>query len=272
MSFIYNSNTLVKVNRISNNEVTSECTKLSNKLEMTAWIIIDTYTFAIKRAGWAIYCSPKDITGHFELPQLIGMTAYLNSGAQLKKLLGGEENETVRELIADCIRGIVQSEIFLLPERGYKNYTHYHGKWEQMYVDSCLYYSHLDTVPKVSMYEGDRNRTYNLFNRTKMVNITHEENGDYTVTASFTDCYHQLNIFLVLNPAGVVLESYGNFTRAHYNICFQNSHLLAKLKGFVLGQMTKKEIASLAGGSNGCDHMVSLLYETSRVLREALPL
>lgn len=267
MSFPYHSTLFLKVNRFEN-ELLAECTQLSNDTEAVAWINADVRTLQINRSGWALYRSSKYPLGIFDLPQLIGVEAYITGGPALKECLSAAGQEIPRELIAECFRGVLQAETFFFMERGYESAKAYDDCCEQNSIGACRYYSHLDQTEKQwTEWVETTERSYNLFNRSKTVNLQQLPAG-LQISAVFMDSFHHLGIFMELDQDGLVQKASANFINAPDKICYQNSAHLARFTGTKLAALTKKEIAALAGGAEGCNHLVDLIYEIVKVLRK----
>jgi hypothetical protein len=266
MSFTYHATIFNRVNRCGNT-LLSECTLLSNGVEAVAWVDADVQTLQISRAGWANYRSPAGETGIFELPALIGTEAYITGGPALKKVLGEAGLEIPYELISDCFRGIVQAETYFFMERGFQSAKHYDDFCEQHSIGACRFYSHLDQREKQwTEWVGITERSYNLFNRCKTV-IIQQQQLNRTITSSFMDSFHHLGVGMEIDQNGMVLSAHGNFINAPDPICYKNNEHLDAFVGKQLGQMSKKEIAALAGGAEGCNHLVDLIYEVKKVLQ-----
>ena len=267
MKFVHNSNTILKVYRLNSEKLFSECTILNNKLEITGWIIVNVHNFIIENAAWEAYRSPDGMIGQFKIPELEGIEAYLHSGEHLKRILGGKGQEIIRELISNCIRGIVQVDCFLLDARGYKSYDEYFKYFSTQHANACYLYSNTDKWDwKGKEYNP---RTNVLFTRLITTNILCDDNGKYYTTSLFSDSHHQLNLHIITNSEGIVTSAEGEYDRGPRELCFENKRHFKKLIGKNIFKMNKKDIASLVGGSEGCDHLVSLVYNTALALRDA---
>lgn len=264
MPVIFNAAKNLLVTRTGENELLIETTLLTTDTEAIGWITTDVKGLIIKECCYAIYRAPYGETGTFEVPDLVGVEAYLNSGSDIKRVLGKPGMEVARDLIAECIRGAVQGESFFYQERGFANSLDYEAHWENIYQDSCLYYtdvkSHVDQ--KWLEYLGDGQRCHNLFNRSKNVTLSQVDDGRI-INAYHIDTFHELGIKLFLDGQGRVREAAGNFLRAPHKKCWGNSVLPERFIGCHLSSMQKRDIAILAGGSPGCSHMVDLFYEAA---------
>lgn len=269
--FVYHSTVFLTVNRLAGNELAAECTQISNDLEAVGRLITDVKNLKIKQAEWALYRHPDRKNGRWELPELKGVTAYLDAGPDLKRALGGAELEIARELIAEAVRGIVQAETFFFGERGFASAADYDAFWDNMYRNSCYYYSHLDEVEKTWMdYVGPIERPYNLFNRSKTATVTREDGGVWRVTAVFIDSFHELGIEFLVDGHGLIQSARGDYTSAPSRICWRNTGHLEKFTGCSLTAFSKKDIALRAGGSEGCNHLVDIIYEAVQAYAAAV--
>ncbi len=264
---IFHSNTCSKVTRISEKELLAECVVLNTEMEAAAWIIADVNSFAINKAGWAVYRSPQGRLYH-EIPELAGIEAYLDAGGPVKKALAGEP-DLARELFNECVRGIVQAETFLIKERGYADEAAYTALWDVMYLNSCYHFSHLDEREELWMdYVGYSERPYNLFNRIHNVTIHREEDNNYFIPATFIDSFHELGVRLWIAPDGLVSKAEADFTRCPDITCRRITANIQKIVGIKLPGQSKKDLASLVGGPQGCNHMADIVFSASRALND----
>lgn len=269
MSFLYHANTFSKVNR-QGDKLQAACTLLNNNTEAVAWIDTDVKTLSITRAGWALYRSPDSPSGIYDLPELIGIEAYITGKIALNEKLGGPEQELPRELIAECFRSVLQAETFFFLERGFQSAKQYDDFCEENSIGACRYYSHLDQTEKQwTEWLENTERSYNLFNRSKTVNIQQNQ-SNLIITASFIDSFHHISIIMELNKDGIIQNASGDFISAPDKICYKNTEHLSKFTGNKLSAMNKKEIAALAGGAEGCNHLVDLIYEVVKAIRNIL--
>lgn len=267
----FHFNSSVKVDRISEHELKSECVILSTHRESRGWLITDVQGLKIRQAGWADYRLAGDGAQSGQIPELIGVEAFLEAGPHIKMALPSMDQEPIRELISECIRGLVQAETFFFKERGYESAAQYDSYWEQMYLNGCYYYSHLERVEKPWLeYVGYTQRSGNLFNRVHSVAIYREQDGCYSLNAAFIDSFHELGVRLGIDTGGIVCLAEAFYNRAPDIICRDNTRHLEKLLGLCLSHLSKKDLASLAGGANGCNHLVEILYDASRAMTEFL--
>jgi len=270
LSFIYHANTAVKVNRIGD-VVQAECSLLSNDIEAFAWVFADVYNLQVQQAKWALYRAPDRELGMFELPGLIGAEAYLNSGPDLKYLFGTPGQELELDLVTECIRGIIQAETFFYEERGYKTAENYVEYWHQNYAGLCRYYNNFIEIDKVwPAWLADTKRVYNLFNRDKAITIQRRQPG-LNITCSFIDSFHHILLEMDLDQNGQIINAHGNFINTPHDNCHENTMHLQNLIGHRLSAMSKREIAAVVGGPDGCTHLLEMVGDAAKAVA-VLPL
>lgn len=268
MEVIFQRNRFSSVRGIHRGDLLAETYLLATDIEASARLIIDRKNFAIKHARWEVYRSPEGkFNGLNVVPGLEGITAYFNAGGDLRRVVGNEAGGLARELLAECIRGIIQAETFVYNDRGYPTAQAYGDYWERYYLNSCRYYSNLRRISrKWSDYVGNYCRGDNFFNRTKACSIIKHPDG-LKVVGSLSDSFHEMGVIFLVDGAGRVVDCNGNFLRAPDPVCFENGALLKKFEGTFLPGCSKKEIAQIIGGPHGCDHLVDLVSDLGKAVK-----
>lgn len=268
MKIIAQSNFFSLVERVHNDELYAKSFYVSTGYEATGWLKVALDNFRVKDARWDIFRSPNNIlNGGDYVDKLKGETAYLAIGSKLRQAPGDEREGLPREVLAECVRAIIQAESFLYVERGFPTAQAYEEHWNKMYLNSCRFYSNLDRVEQQwCEHVGDYPREQNLFNRSKGCVICRQADGSLLATGSFIDSFHELGIYVSLSEKGIVTSCTGSFLRAPDHVCFENTRHLNLLAGNNIINMSKKDIGKIAGGSEGCDHLVDMLNEIRRQL------
>ncbi|HZK87300.1 MAG TPA: DUF2889 domain-containing protein, partial [Syntrophomonas sp.] len=106
---------------------------------------------------------------------------------------------------------------------------------------------------------------YNLFNRSKTITIQRQL-LDFIVTASFIDTFHHINLELRLDQFGQITNAIGDFINAPHKNCHENTEHLPKIIGLNLPALSKREIAALVGGPDGCTHLLELIGDAASAL------
>ena len=169
------------------------------------------------------------------------------------------EGEIPYRLLAECVKGIVQSETYLFRERGYPDAETYEKSWKENYTGSCRRYSDRIYHGR-GWYEHIADRTWSdiLFSRVKTAAVTVGETGSLDIAGSFTDSFHELGACLSVLD-GVVTAAQGSFLRAPDDICTESVAALAALAGMLLADLSRETVARRIGGPQGCVHMADLI-------------
>jgi len=267
---LYHVNKCIKVTRISDQELLSECTVLSTEQEAVAWVVANIADLHIKKAKFSQYRSPTGTVINEELPELIGVEAYLNAGTKRKELLAMKEQSLARDLLAECINGVVQSETFFFNERGFADAETFFTYWDEMYVNSCLRFSHPDPQDLFKDKIGYMDRSPQLFMRISDVAVYQEPDYGYLILATFNDSHHELSMRLNASKDGIVRSSSAVFNRVPYKVCKETIRSLERIIGLRIVGMSKKAIAAQVGGPEGCQHIVETVFDSSQALNVVL--
>lgn len=271
MESVFQNSTFCSVNNMDGGDLLAETTMIGTKLDASGRLVIDRSTFIIKDAGWEVTRSPGgSLNGSGILHGLKGATAYFDAGGVLRREAAGIAGGLARELLAECVKGIIQAETFIYLDRGYPTPEAYGEYWEKFYAGSCRYYSNLHRISRRwPEYVGGFYISKRLFSRAKNCSIL-KVPGGYAVAGTLSDSFHEMAVIVSLNDEGMVTECQGNFLRAPDPVCFENTPLLETLKGSFLSNSGKKQIIEGIGGPDGCDHLVDLVYTMAKAFREAL--
>jgi len=271
MELIYQKSWFCSVKGIHSGELLAEATVLGTEIEATGRLRVDKTSFEIKDARWEVFRSPGGIfNGSNEAPGLQGATAYFNIGPDLRRAVGDAAGGVAQDLLRECVRGIIQSETFLFRERGFPTLKAYCEHWRKSQTDTCRYQSNLDRVTRWwDEYVSGLKHGLNLFNRSKNCVVYLLADG-FVVHSGFSDSYHELGLSCALDLAGRVKACSGKFLRAPDQVCFECASLPSGLKGLALTACTKKQLAEIVGGTQGCEHLVDLLEELRKTVAYTL--
>lgn len=269
MSITYQSNIYTTVTRSAPGEMLAQSTLLSTGYEAVARIKAATADYMIKEARWDVYRSPEGRqNGGRDVAALQGVEAYFQAGAALRAV-GKTEGDLPRDMLAESVRGIIQAETYLVEDRGFPSTEDYEAFWKENFGNSCRLYSNPALISQTWYeYIADRKWGDVLFNRSKTAIVRQQEGTTLYASGGFSDSFHELGVKLTLQEGLVTLCS-GEFLRAPDPICRENMTHLAQLKGKAVTSLTKQEIGMVAGGSQGCHHLVDLLSHVARSLQEA---
>lgn len=258
------SETINSVNRVSKQRLRSETSLLEPDREIGAWIEVDLPNLVIQNAGWEIYRYPGKEAAATELPELLGIKAFLNSGTALADALALGAGEPYPSLILDCVRGIIQVACFFTKELGFASDIAYIKYFEEQFSESCLLYHNPERWDW-----GDRQyprREQILFKRITSSTIRKCADGHCDVVAFLRDSHQQLNVFFATDSKGVVQEIDGCFTLHPDVLCMETMKNIYKLVGVQLAGMSKGALGKIVGGVHGCDHLLSLLNKAAQTL------
>jgi hypothetical protein len=236
-------------------------------VERRAVIQADINTLRIMEAWLERLGRPGDMSeNHEHIDTLKGIEAYLGSGSDLRHALQGIKDVDERALFNDSVIGIVQAETFLYKERGYADADAYNNAWEEFYLDSCRYYSHLDRIKTTwGGYIGQATRSKNLFDRCKTQQLYKNDRGGYVINGSLIDSFHQVNSSLELDENMKVVAAFGQLLRCPDEVCRESAAQMENIIGRLM-PTSKKQLAHLLGAGQGCVHLIDLAYDSIRTL------
>lgn len=268
MEVLYQINSFSTVKRVHGSDLLADCYLLSTAFEAVGQLRVDIKSFTIKDARWEILRSPDgSLNGAREVDALNGTEAYFNAGVALRRAVGEDGGGLARELLAECIRGIIQAETYVYAARGYSTTKAYEAHWNKFYLNSCRFYSNLGRVSQQWFdHVGSYARDHCLFNRVKSCAVYQGPGGNLNATGTFSDSFHELGLYVSLTGKGVIISCTGNFLRAPDRVCFENAGHLASLEGKSIAGMTKKEVAGFTGGPQGCNHLVDLACDLGKAV------
>ncbi len=250
----------------------AEAVLLSTDCEIVARLTAAADTFLIEQAEWeqlrqgAEY-APVGAT----VPSLLGVEAYFGVAAALTRAFPDPAQEFVREMFAECVKAVLQSETYLYSQRGFDDSRAYQDNWDISHPNSCRYYSHLDTVQSRWFdHIGPQPRTQNLFHRHKNVAVWGSAAGLLHATGSFLDSFHEVGIVAECELSGEIKTFAATFMRAPDQICFGTALLVQDLTGKNIRQLTRRDINLCAGGAEGCAHLLDIGRDTVAELHKAL--
>lgn len=240
-------------------EVLVQTVQCGTLTEASARFTVDPHTFVIRAARWEWHRPPDSRAPvSVDVPELEGVEAYFKAGATALRAALVDYPPLALDLFTENIRALIQAESFLYAERGYSTLDDYVEHWKTFYLNACRYYSNLDRVSVGwGRYVGRREGP-NLFHRFE--SLTRYSSEDIqTVRATINDSFHEMALRLVLKGEELeVKEAAGRVLRAPDRVCFEAADLARGLEGTALAGKSKKQIAPLLGGAQGCVHLINL--------------
>lgn len=261
--------------------VQAETHYLDTKQEMSAQMLVDTYSFTILKATVEIYRAPggREFCRQREIPEMAGVVAYFDAGRELRKIPW--ENELEHNLMAESMRAIIQAETYLTKERGYSSAEEYDDYWREIYRDTCRYYSNLERVKHTWLeHIADQERFGTLFSRHHSYTLYSAENDSLSyspenpspgliLTGTFHDSFHELGLVLELDGSkNTVISARAHMLRGPDDVCREGMAEAVNLIGKSFSPPPgKKEIATLLGGQNACVHLIDLASNLGQTLK-----
>lgn len=269
MPLVYSNSFVTTVHRLNAGELIARSHLLATDCEAAASIRAATASFAVSEARWDILRSPEGrLNGGRDVVELQGAEAYLGAGPVLRAATRAD-GELPRRLLAECVKGIIQSETYLFPDRGFADSETYEADWKKNYTGSCRLYSNRDYHGR-SWFEHVAERAWSdsLFIRCKTATVTAAGEG-LALSGSFSDSFHELGVTLTIAD-GAIAAAYGNFLRAPDPVCTRTPAVLAALRGRKLADIGKESIGQQIGGPQGCAHLADLIDFLLQAARAAL--
>lgn len=264
MRIINQGNHFCSVDQCGEGTIRCKTVFLSTHFEAMTYMVAETKAYQIQEAGWEVMrTEDSSLLGAGRLPQLNGCEAYFNAGPKIHGLEAPGITAEIKELLLECIRGIIQAECYLFPERGYRDRKEYMDSWNENNAGTCLHFSHLEQHTRTWFdYIGDHIRSQNLFNRNKSYRIWDEGKGSsaFQITGTFCDSFHEMNASLCISKdTGNIEACQLSLMRAPGPFCFELASYGERLVDENIRQLTKKKIAGILGGGLGCFHFVDLI-------------
>ena len=263
--------------------------------------------FTIKEAIWERPRANRSAIKPLSLVFLQGRSIYLKEARNLKKAIldwgktgvrsspfdvsgvsdraedlypSLSEREHIADLFLELISNALQTEVFLLSERGISSLKEYDRFFSELYKDTCI----LHSTPRKELteyaYTQGQNRFASLFSRNKSIFILSykhegEERGRkdcFIIHGHLSDSFHEMALSLNVSPSSnhpyLIEKADGNFLRSPDSLCREAAVKLQDLAGACLLPENKKELISILAGSRGCSHLSDLVIEAARALKE----
>lgn len=235
MKALFNRHWYTEVRRNGDSLLEAQTSYVDTHREAAALLLVDSNSFRIREALWEEQRSSHPIrTRSLQVIPLLGAEAYFSSSGVLKETAAFLEDPLAVSLFAETIKGIIQSETFLLKERGYASEEDYEHQWINFYSGSCRYYSNLDRITKTWFdHIGESNRNGNLFIRFKTQSLSELGENRYLLLGNLSDSFHEVNVQLTLNGF-TVEEADGVLLRSPDLVCRESSAMLSNLCGIPL--------------------------------------
>ncbi|MDX9889018.1 MAG: DUF2889 domain-containing protein [Anaerovoracaceae bacterium] len=247
-----------------NSTIVSKVSYLDKEKEITVSLLVDINTFHVIDSWYEVFRNPdKSLLGFHEIEKLKGYEAYLNAGKVIRTIEEPNHNSNLKELVRECVRGVIQAENNLYRHRGFSNAKDYFESWNVKNKDNCYRFSNLDkeikeTKQKDYILELSYLRKNNLFNCHQNYKLLEIEKILYAIGV-FSDSFHNYNLTISYKrETGDITGCFGDMRIAPNDICRKGITNLDKFIGMNIERINYEEINKIVGGSFGCVHFENL--------------
>ena len=261
-------NTTVQRN---NDILVSETVYIDRNFEAKGFIYANVHNLKMQDAFYEILNTQNTQISDdiYHLTFVPGTKAFIDGKKAFSHLTKTEHERMAKYLINQCINGVIQAESYIYADRGFISKEQYNLFWDKIEKDGCRLCRYPSPEDKRWMdYIPQKNREKTLFNRHKTSTIIKRENTLECISV-FIDSYHELNLIIYCNAkTGIISDCEIEYSRAPGAACYTNKTHSYKLKGKSIYKLTKKEILSFFGFSEGCYHLVEMASDICRILSE----
>jgi len=233
--------------------------------DQTLMLEIERRTLLIKRAVLEVHRGQPGAPASATLSSLEGVTAHFGCGQQLRQALA--DNPDLLDMAAQAVSAVIQAEAFFYQERGFASEVIYDDYWDEVYKNTCVYYSNLDRVEqRFNEYIKEQRRGLNLFHRYLLTAVEETAGASLNIRGHLMDSYHEMALTLKLNPAYQVSEASATMLRCPAPVCREALTMVDTIKGTPLTTANRKRYNSTLGGASGCTHIGHLVLEAAHAL------
>ncbi len=254
-----------------NDELLVASSLMSTNYEAIVYLKMDAETQKIADAGWEVYRVPSgSVYRYGDIPELEGIGVLSYSSRLFQQALPPDLRRILVELVAEGIRGVIQSHDFIQRNIDPNTFEEFIAQWSDFFVGSCIRFSSHERVRAILLEQLEKqtvaSRKKSLFRRQKSYHIFSNSDGSLSASAGFIDAHHELLLSVSFSPRGEVTDITGKLLRSPYDGCRLGLELLPRLIGKNLAAMQKKEIADFVGGCSGCTHILEMCYDLGLAL------
>ena len=254
-------------NSLNDKELISHAAFLTTRCEYRAVVCATKDKFEITQASYSIHrCPDMSKRREADIPELIGASVMRDRVKAIRNLKDFDDGGKVKELLTECIRGMIQSETYLTSELGYKTREEYEIFWRSDKAGYCRSYG--DEMPPIdewSIYIGayEHIRVKNFYTKYKSYVILQENEDEAVISGTYNDSFHEMHSELTYNLASRNITAFDMAViRAPHQACYELSHTAAEsFIGKPIDSFSKRETGKIIGGSSGCFHLVDIVYD-----------
>ena len=254
-------------NSLNEKELISQAMLLSTRYEYSATLCATKDEFKITRAYYSIHRCP-DMSKRVEadIPELIGGSAQADGVKAIKDLKDFSGDGNIKELLIECVRGMIQAETYLLEELGFKTREEYEEDWRIDKDGYCrAYWNTAPPIEEWPTYIGayEHYRTENFYNKYKSYVILQKNEGEAIINGVYNDSFHEMHSEITYDLANRNINAFDMIVcRAPHAPCYELSYTAAdSFIGKSIDSFPKREVGKLIGGGPGCFHLVDIVYD-----------
>lgn len=267
---VYNRQLMAGLWQPTGNELQVRVHYLDTWSERAVMILVGTQDFRVRYAEAVSHrVAGGKAAGRKEVPEIYGLTAYLGAGREFRRALSGwDEADQWVELFLEGVKALVQAEYCVAGERGYSSEEEYERYFADKFSGSCIYYHQPpDRVQPWGAYVADQVREGCLFMRLRTTSL--RVAGNCLISAVMMDSFHEMALYLGLEPTGSVARAEASIIRVPDNVCRLAGASVNKLVGLNLETLDRRDLADLLAGQGGCTHLADLVADAASLIRSA---
>ena len=253
-------------NRLSEEELISQAMFLSTRYDCSATICATKKDLKLTQAYYFIHrCPDMSKRGETTIPELVGLER--SDGIKAVKALKdfGDDGK-VKELLLECIRGLLQADTYLFDVFGFKTREEYQIQWQEDRPNYCrAYWKELPPIEEWGIHIGayDHHRTENYYTKYKNYVILQKNETEAMISGTYNDSFHEMYGELTYDLSIRNINFFDVITcRAPHALCYELSHTASEsFIGKPIDSFSKREIGKILGGAPGCFHVVDVVYD-----------
>ena len=261
-------------NRLNDTELISQTMFLSTYYECSATLVVKSKGFEITQAYYSVHrCKDRSKRIEESIPELIGGSGKLSGAKAVKGLKDFGDEGKVKELLIECIRGLDQTETYLMEEIGAKTREDVELIWQVGKEDYCR--PHYKEWPPIGEWSAhieayEHNRTKNYYNKTKTYTIIKRNDSTVEAFGVYNDSFHEMRCEITFNLTDRIISDFDTiiFRAPHYR-CLEMMH--AEVNSFIgksIDKFDKREVGKILGGGPGCFHLVDIVANITTAVIE----
>ncbi|MCL1911883.1 MAG: DUF2889 domain-containing protein [Leptospirales bacterium] len=255
------------VDSLNEKELVSQTMLLTTRGEYSAAICIKKNNFEITRAYYSIHrCPDMSKRTEADIPEFTGGSGLYERIKAVKDLRDFDGDGKIKELLLECLKGLILAESYLLEELGYKSREEYETAWQVGKEGYCRpFENQMPPIEEWPNYIGayEYYRKKNLYAKCKSYVILQKSEDEAVINGVYNDSFHQMRSELSYNLTSRNINAFDMVViRAPHPPCYELSHTAAQsFIGKPIDSFSKREVGKIIGGSPGCFHLVDIVSD-----------